>query len=50
MVRSVKLCKEPTTNGVENYHGPKKARRCDSNTPHIKKVRVVATLEYYLTD
>jgi hypothetical protein len=22
----------------------------DSNTPHIKKVRVVATLEYYLTD
>jgi uncharacterized protein len=22
----------------------------DSNTPHIKKVRVVSTLEYYLTD
>ena len=22
----------------------------DSNTPHIKKVRVVATLEYYLVD
>jgi len=26
------------------------ARDSDSNTPHIKKVRVVATLEYYLTD
>lgn len=22
----------------------------DSNTPHIKKVRVVSTVEYYLTD
>ena len=32
------------------YQGQFSIQDRDSNTPHIKKVRVVSTLEYYLSD
>ena len=32
------------------YSGSSTITERDSNTPHIKKVRVVSTIEYYLSD